>query len=79
MPLFGYGGKFESLTDGVTKKVKLCKEYTTGWIGGSVSMKEIKCNCTVCGSRFRVKVKKLEPVVYCIFCRAMIEDTEYLP
>lgn len=41
---------------------------------------EIKCNCTVCGSRFRIKLDREGNVnheaVYCSFCRAILEDTE---
>jgi hypothetical protein len=40
----------------------------------------IKCNCTVCGSRFRIKVDRQGNVnheaTYCTFCRAMLEDVE---
>jgi hypothetical protein len=42
----------------------------------------IKCNCTVCGSRFRVKVDREGNVRhdanYCVFCRSMLEDVEDL-
>ena len=41
---------------------------------------ELKCNCTVCGSRFRVKVDRHGNVnheaTYCVFCRSMLEDIE---
>jgi len=41
---------------------------------------ELKCNCTVCGSRFRIKVDRQGNVnheaTYCVFCRAMLEDIE---
>ncbi len=41
---------------------------------------ELKCNCTVCGSRFRVKTDRQGNVnheaTYCVFCRAMLEDIE---
>ena len=44
--------------------------------------KQIKCNCTVCGSRFRVKIDREGNVNkdanYCVFCRAMLEDSEPL-
>jgi hypothetical protein len=40
----------------------------------------IKCNCTVCGSRFRIRVDRQGNVnheaTYCVFCRAMLEDIE---
>ena len=40
----------------------------------------IKCNCTVCGSRFRIMVDRAGNVnheaTYCVFCRAMLEDIE---
>jgi len=43
---------------------------------------EVKCNCTVCGSRFRVRVDREGNVnhetTYCVFCRSMLEDIEYL-
>ena len=42
----------------------------------------IKCNCTVCGSRFRIRVDRTGNVnheaTYCVFCRSMLEDTEDL-
>jgi hypothetical protein len=41
---------------------------------------EIKCNCTVCGSRFRVKLDREGNVnheaSYCVYCRAMLEDVD---
>lgn len=41
---------------------------------------EIKCNCTVCGSRFRIKLDRQGNVnheaTYCVYCRAMLEDIE---
>jgi hypothetical protein len=40
----------------------------------------IKCNCTVCGSRFRVRIdrKGNEGAIakYCAFCRALLENTD---
>ena len=46
----------------------------------SKTKEEMKCNCTVCGSRFRVKVDREGNVNhdsrYCVFCRAILEDTE---
>ena len=40
----------------------------------------IKCNCTVCGSRFRINVDRQGNVnheaTYCVFCRSMLEDIE---
>jgi hypothetical protein len=45
-------------------------------------VEEIKCNCTICGSRFRVRVDREGNVNrdtrYCVFCRSMLEDTEDL-
>ncbi len=49
-------------------------------IAMSKTKEEIKCNCTVCGSRFRVKVDREGNVNhdsrYCVFCRAILEDSE---
>jgi len=43
---------------------------------------DVKCNCTVCGSRFRVKIDREgnanHEATYCVFCRAMLEDEESL-
>ncbi|MCD6496378.1 MAG: hypothetical protein J7K54_03850 [Candidatus Aenigmarchaeota archaeon] len=44
------------------------------------TIQEIKCNCTICGSRFRIRVDRLgnagpEPK-YCPFCRSLLEEIE---
>jgi hypothetical protein len=40
----------------------------------------LKCNCTICGSRFRVKIDRLgnvNPIAkYCAFCRSLLEEVE---
>jgi hypothetical protein len=40
----------------------------------------IKCNCTICGSRFRVMIDRLgnvSPIAkYCPFCRSLLEEVE---
>ncbi len=40
----------------------------------------IKCNCTICGSRFRVTIDRLGNVTpiakYCAFCRSLLEEVE---
>jgi len=47
---------------------------------GKVREDGLKCNCTVCGSRFRIKVDREGNVNndarYCVFCRALLEDSE---
>ena len=41
---------------------------------------EVKCNCTICGSRFRVLTDRngnLNNVAkYCTFCRSLLEEVE---
>ena len=41
---------------------------------------QIKCNCTICGSRFRIITdregnRKSFPK-YCTFCRSLLEETD---
>ncbi len=42
---------------------------------------EIKCNCTICGSRFRIRVDRQgntsREARYCAFCRSLLEETNY--
>ncbi len=42
---------------------------------------EIKCNCTICGSRCRIRIDRQgntsREVRYCPFCRSIIEETDY--
>jgi hypothetical protein len=42
---------------------------------------EIKCNCTVCGSRFRIRLDRngntKRDAGYCVFCRSILEETDY--
>ncbi len=43
-------------------------------------IEETKCNCTICGSRFRIRIDRLGNVSplakYCAFCRSLLEEVE---
>ena len=43
-------------------------------------IEQIKCNCTICGSRFRITVDRIGNVrpmaKYCSFCRSVLDETE---